>query len=161
MILLSHGFYLGTSLKFCFPQRCMVDPSIQVQHSPFCMCLMIVDFWIWVSMALSTLGCHWIWVSNSLLVFTSHIPPECSQRLLEQVTKEEVKQAMMRMGSYKAPGSDGFQPFSFKHYQEVVGDDVWNLVRGTFDSGSMDPVLAEALIVLIPKVDQPRHLKDF
>ena len=32
----------------------------------------------------------------------------------------------MGMKSFKAPGPDGFQPFFFKHFWPLVGDDVWN-----------------------------------
>nr|KYP44678.1 Retrovirus-related Pol polyprotein LINE-1 [Cajanus cajan] len=77
------------------------------------------------------------------------------------VSKEDVFQALMEMKSYKAPGPDGFQPIFYKMYWDVVGDDVWSFVRTAFAIGFFDPQAAETLIVLIPKHECPRHLKDF
>lgn len=77
------------------------------------------------------------------------------------MTKEEVQVAVMSIKSFKAPGSNGFQPFFFKHYWEVVGDNVWRLVKDAFVGAALDPHLVETLIVLILKIDQPMHLKDF
>lgn len=39
--------------------------------------------------------------------------------------------------------------------------DIWQLVSQAFKRGTFDESLAEILIVLIPKVDQPRYLKEF
>ena len=81
--------------------------------------------------------------------------------LLALVSKEEVRIAVMGMSSFKAPRPDGFQPFFFKHYWHIVGEDLWHLVDLAFRNGSVDPHLAETLIVLIPKSDQAVHLKNF
>lgn len=77
------------------------------------------------------------------------------------VEKSEVRKAMFSMKSYKALGADGFQPLFFKHFWGTIGDDVWHLVCEAFRNGSFDPGLAETLIVLIPKIDHPVHLKNF
>ena len=42
-----------------------------------------------------------------------------------------------------------------------MGYDVCHLVQTAFSFGSFDPALAETLLVLIPKVDNPNHLKNF
>lgn len=65
------------------------------------------------------------------------------------------------MKSFKAPGPDGYQPFFFNTYWDIVGEDVWRLVRDAFDHGYIDPRIAETLIVLILKVDQPTRLTQF
>jgi len=49
-------------------------------------------------------------------------------QLLLPVTKEDVKDAIFSMHSYKAPGPDGFQSIFFKTYWHIVGDDVWKMV---------------------------------
>ena len=67
----------------------------------------------------------------------------------------------MNMRSFKAPGPDGFQPFFFKHYWHLIGDDIWRLVQNAFSFGSFDPRLAETLITLIPKGESPTHLRNF
>ena len=71
--------------------------------------------------------------------------------LISPVTKYEVREAVMSMNSFKAPGPNGFQPFFFKCYWNIVGGDLWKLVASSFRIGSMDPNLVETLVVLIPK----------
>ena len=85
---------------------------------------------------------------------------ECNN-LLKPVTMEEVTKAVMGMHSFKAPGPNGFHVFFFKHFWLVVREDVLLWVKTTFSSGFFDPSLVETLLVLIPKMDQPNHLKNF
>ena len=42
-----------------------------------------------------------------------------------------------------------------------MGDDVWRLVQEAFLRGTIDLRIVDTLIVLIPKTDQPTHLKSF
>lgn len=46
-------------------------------------------------------------------------------------------------------------------FWETVGDDVWRLVREAFETSMYNPKDVEILIVLIPKNDGAKHLKDF
>ena len=91
--------------------------------------------------------------------------PELSTRgcnvLTALVIKEEVRMMVMSMKSIKAPGPNGFQPFFFKHYWEIVGNNLWNLVRMAFSNGFIDPRIVETLIALNPKIEDPVHLKNF
>lgn len=81
--------------------------------------------------------------------------------LTASVNKDEVRRAVFSMKSFKAPGPDGFQPIFFKHFWDVVGDYLWRLVESAFDRGYSDMAIAEILIMFIPKIDHPRHLKEF
>ncbi|KAL4292809.1 hypothetical protein AHAS_Ahas18G0065200 [Arachis hypogaea] len=67
----------------------------------------------------------------------------------------------MGMNSFKAPGADGFQAFFFKEYWEVVGTEVWELVKKAFAGFDLDSALFDTLVVLIPKVDNPSRMKEF
>lgn len=80
--------------------------------------------------------------------------------LMAPVTMEEVHKAVFSMKSYKAPGPDGFQPLFFKHFWEIICEDVWGFGRQAFIHSYSDKCIAEILIVLIPKVDQPTRFKD-
>lgn len=97
---------------------------------------------------------------RSLFCTTEDVTGDISA-LTKQVTKEEVYQAHMNMKSYKSLGADGFQPIFFKMFWDEVGDDVWSFVRNAFEQGHFDPRVAEALMVLITKVDVPSSFKDF
>ena len=77
------------------------------------------------------------------------------------VSREEVRLAVMGMKSFKTPGPDGFQPFFFKEYWDLVGEDLWCLVADAFYWGRIDLRIVETLIVLIPKTEQPTHLNEF
>ncbi|KAL4328991.1 hypothetical protein AHAS_Ahas13G0255400 [Arachis hypogaea] len=61
----------------------------------------------------------------------------------------------------QAPGADGFQAFFFKEYWEVVGTEVWELVKKAFAGFDLDSALFDTLVVLIPKVDNPSRMKEF
>ncbi|XP_020979672.1 uncharacterized protein LOC110272150 [Arachis ipaensis] len=51
--------------------------------------------------------------------------------------------------------SGGFQAFFFKEYWEIIGLDVWKMVKQAFSSVTLDPRMLETLLVLIPKVESP------
>nr|KYP69646.1 Transposon TX1 uncharacterized [Cajanus cajan] len=86
---------------------------------------------------------------------------EAQLALTAPVTNEEVRRAVMSMKSYKAPGPDGFQPFFFKQYWPIVGDELWFTVKDAFRLGFSEVSLLETQMVLIPKVDHPVSLKEF
>ena len=77
------------------------------------------------------------------------------------MTKVEVRNVIFSMQSFKVLGPDGFQPLFFKHFWDVVGEDVWKYVMQSFSSGYIDDKIAETLLVLIPKENNPTRLKNF
>ena len=89
------------------------------------------------------------------------LPIEASHRLLEDVTKDEVWNALKFMKAFKSPRPDGFQPFFFKKFWRIVSDDVWRLVRNAFQEGNFDTRVLETLIVLIPKVEVPDRFSQY
>ncbi|XP_057442557.1 uncharacterized protein LOC130734228 [Lotus japonicus] len=82
------------------------------------------------------------------------------RRLSQPAIKEEVRRALMTMDSYTAPGIDGFQPYFFKKYWDIVSDFVWKMVAEAFEKGTVPDHLLETLVVLIPKVDSPSTVKE-
>lgn len=81
--------------------------------------------------------------------------------LTSSVSLDEVRVAVIGMRTYSGPVPDGFQPFFFKQFWPSVAMDMWNLVREAFSQGKFDHSLSETLIVPIPKVDHPKHMRDF
>ena len=82
-------------------------------------------------------------------------------KLIDPVSFAEVKLAVFSMSPFKAPGPDGFQAYFFKEYWEIVGTEIWNIVRSAFLGEFLNPSIMETLIVLIPKIDNPTFMKDF
>ena len=58
--------------------------------------------------------------------------------LLGAVSKDEVQQASKFMKAFIAPGPDSFQPFFFKKFWHILGDDIWHLVQDAFEKGYFD-----------------------
>lgn len=81
--------------------------------------------------------------------------------LIQPVSEGEVKDALFSMDPYKASGPDGFQPVFFRRYWHIVSKDIWFLVAAAFSTGHIEEHLTKTLIVPIPKVDDPKCLKDF
>ncbi|KAG7537202.1 Reverse transcriptase domain [Arabidopsis suecica] len=81
--------------------------------------------------------------------------------LQRDFTAAEVEGALRSMGSYKAPGPDGFQPVFYQKCWETVGESVVQFVLNFFESGELPVTLNDALVVLIPKVGKPEKVTQF
>lgn len=86
---------------------------------------------------------------------------EMARTLAQPVTMEEVEDALRSMHPNKSPGPDDFQGVFFKFYWHILRDDIFSLIAQAFSTGSFDPIIAETLIALIPKVDNPSNFKEF
>ena len=86
---------------------------------------------------------------------------EAQRRLTASVSKEEVWEALKFMKAFKAPSPDGFQPFFFKKHWNLIGDDIWRLIKNAFETGLFDERLLETLIVLTPKIEVPTLFSHF
>ena len=64
---------------------------------------------------------------------------------------KEVKDVIWSMHLFKAPGPDGFSGLFFKHYWDIVGDQVVTAVQSFFREGWMLPQMNHTFITLIPK----------
>ncbi|KAL8161319.1 hypothetical protein V2J09_012808 [Rumex salicifolius] len=65
------------------------------------------------------------------------VPISCSdvETLMKPFTAMEVEGVVRSMGSFKAPGPDGFQPVFYQQCWDVVGDSVVRFVLEFFASG--------------------------
>ena len=94
----------------------------------------------------------------------NHIAPKVTSQvnafLTSDFTEREVKQALDDIGDLKAPGMAGLQTLFYKHYWHLVGDDVVREVLHVLRGGSIPEGWNDTLVVLIPKVQNPEHLKD-
>lgn len=72
---------------------------------------------------------------------------------------EETKRAIMKMGSYKTPGPDGFQVVFFKRTSHIVCDALYDFVKRVMEDGSVPAESAETTLVLIPKEEKPSNMR--
>ncbi|KAL8159786.1 hypothetical protein V2J09_001323 [Rumex salicifolius] len=82
-------------------------------------------------------------------------------RLGEPITDEEIRAAFYKMGAYKAPGIDRFQPVFYQKCWNVVRESVCTFIRDFFSTGCLPPEANETLIHLIGKVDSPELVSQF
>lgn len=81
--------------------------------------------------------------------------------LIQEVTPEEVRQAMFSLKDNKAPGLDGYTAHFYKQAWSVVGDDVTKAIQHFFRSGKLLSEVNSTTISLVPKVPNPTSLNDF
>jgi hypothetical protein len=81
--------------------------------------------------------------------------------LLQDFTKEEIKQGLDSIGDLKAPGIDGMRSLFYKKCWNIVGGDVIREVKQFLEGGQMLDAWNDTTFVLIPKVQHPEKLKDF
>ncbi|XP_059070346.1 uncharacterized protein LOC131860017 [Cryptomeria japonica] len=93
------------------------------------------------------------------------IPPVLNdadnELLMCQVTKDEVKEAVFAMASYKARGPDGFPPAFFQVFWEIVKYDLIKATRDFIRTGNLLNKLNNTFIVLVPKVLDPKLITNF
>jgi len=80
---------------------------------------------------------------------------------MKAVAKDEVFAALSSMKPFKASSMDGFQPFFFKTYWDVVGEDIWRLIQTAFEQGNSSRKILETFMVLIPKQENHSNFKQF
>ncbi|KAJ8768812.1 hypothetical protein K2173_023716 [Erythroxylum novogranatense] len=83
------------------------------------------------------------------------------ERLQRQVMEDEIKLALMDMYLLKAPGVDGINAQFYQRLWQIVGPSICSMVRGVFSGQNLEPVLNRTLLVLILKMQGPKHLAQF
>lgn len=78
-----------------------------------------------------------------------------------RVQRDEVKKALFDMAPFKAAGPDGFNPRFYQYNWDTVGDTVCRMVNEVFETGEVKPEINQALITLIPKINQPQSFQQF
>lgn len=77
------------------------------------------------------------------------------------LTSDEIKETMFDMAPFKAPGLDGFHAGFYQSQWSIVGNAVANQAKVFFTTGKMPEKLNDALVSLIPKVDNPELVSQF
>ena len=67
---------------------------------------------------------------------------------------------MDHIGDLKAPGPDGMPAIFFKRHWHFMGDKVVEEVLAVLNGGEIPKGWNDTIVVLIPKVKNPRRIKD-
>jgi hypothetical protein len=84
-----------------------------------------------------------------------------NEELVKPYTDLEIKAALFQMGPTKALGPDGFPALFYQTHWEFLKDDICSAVRGFLMGEEIPEGFCDSVIVLIPKVSSPEHLKNF
>jgi hypothetical protein len=94
-------------------------------------------------------------------LFQEVISEDTNEYLCKPFLVKEVSDALFQVGPLKSPGPDGFPVRFYQRNWDVLKDDIIQGVLKFFESGVMPIGFNDTSIVLIPKVDHPKELKDF
>jgi hypothetical protein len=93
------------------------------------------------------------------------IVPKVTADMNADLTKpyldEEIKTALFQMGPTKAPGPDGFPALFYQKHWDFFKESICSAVRGFLLGDGIPKGVCDSVIVLIPKVNNPVHLKNF
>ncbi|KAL6190194.1 hypothetical protein ACLB2K_036592 [Fragaria x ananassa] len=103
--------------------------------------------------------------ANSICDFISVLEPTINQTdnelLLQQVTDEEIYDAVHSIGALKAPGPDGLHAIFFQKCWDEVKNTLIPMVKTCFNNGNLIRHLNHTNIALIPKIENPSKVNDF
>jgi len=83
------------------------------------------------------------------------------RELIQEVTNEEIVEAIKSMPKDKVPGVDGFPIEFFTKNWKVVGKDVIAAVLHFFQTGRIHHAINVTAVTLIPKVKAPTKVSDY
>eukprot|EP00253_Pinus_taeda_P032484 PITA_32484 len=94
----------------------------------------------------------------AIKAITKHIPKliteDQNKNLLQQVSMQEVEEAMAQLKDGKAPGPDGFTANFFHEFWELIKGEVWDLVEESCSMHWVLPSLNSTFIALVPKSEE-------
>ena len=97
----------------------------------------------------------------SLDAFEESITPEMNKEFLKEFKPDEVRRALNRMHTTKAPSPNDMPPLFFQKYWDIVGPCVLNCVLQALNLGTMTPHANETYICLVPKTKDPQKITKF
>jgi hypothetical protein len=89
------------------------------------------------------------------------VTDEMNVDLAREYTDDEIRAALFQMGPTKAPGPDGFPALFYQTHWDFFGNEICQAVRSFLEGGVIPDGLCDSIIVLIPKMTNPVHLKNF
>jgi hypothetical protein len=84
-----------------------------------------------------------------------------NEALCANYTEKEISDALFQIGPLKAPGPDGFPARFLQRNWGLFKEEVVAAVQLFFETGVMPSEVNDTAIVMIPKKNEPKELKDF
>ncbi|OMO50989.1 reverse transcriptase [Corchorus capsularis] len=89
------------------------------------------------------------------------VSDEMNDKLTAAITEAEIETATFELGTFQAPGPDGYNGVFNQKYWSIVKEAVIKAVRGFFESGNMLKEINTTNLVVIPKVKKPDEVGQF
>ena len=89
------------------------------------------------------------------------VDDEVNVGLCKPYTDGEIKVSLFQMGPTKAPGPDSFPALFYQTHWGFFHEKICRVVRSFLEGVVIPESLCDLVIVLIPKVSRPEHLKNF
>lgn len=93
-----------------------------------------------------------------------HIPTlidaDQNVELLMQPNKEEVKKAVLGLNGESAGGPDGFTGCFYQFCWDIIGDDIYDMVRAVFNGHELPKCITHTNLVLLPKKKEVTTFSD-
>ncbi|GJT79954.1 RNA-directed DNA polymerase, eukaryota, reverse transcriptase zinc-binding domain protein [Tanacetum coccineum] len=87
-------------------------------------------------------------------IFTKKLTSIEANRMVEEISDNEIKTTMFDIDDNRAPGPDGYTSSFFKKAYRVVGKDVCSAVKEFFQNRKLLGELNATLVTLIPKIQK-------
>uniref|UniRef100_A0A8R7V269 Reverse transcriptase domain-containing protein n=1 Tax=Triticum urartu TaxID=4572 RepID=A0A8R7V269_TRIUA len=94
-------------------------------------------------------------------LFSELVSQGMNEELEKEYMEKEISDALFQIGPLKAPGPDGFHARFYQRNWGVLKIEVVSAVKRFFVEGTMPEGLNDTVIVLIPKGNDPKNIKDF
>jgi hypothetical protein len=102
-----------------------------------------------------------VMMDEVLEAIPERVNDQMNDDLCKPYSNEEIKAALFQMGATKAPGPDGFPAMFYQVHWDLVENDVCDAVRSFLGGADIPEGFCDSVIVLIPKVTNPKHLSKF
>ncbi|XP_019262827.1 PREDICTED: uncharacterized protein LOC109240616 [Nicotiana attenuata] len=110
---------------------------------------------------LSTAATQLLAINSKIMQNGSMLSRSQQLQLIRPVSREEVKQALMGIDDNKAPGCDEYNSYFFKKTWHILEKEVTTTIQEFFESADMCKAINCTTITLIPKVQNPKNIRDF
>lgn len=100
-------------------------------------------------------------IDHILETIPTSISDEQNDVLVQKFSKEEIWGVLKSMHPIKAPGPDGLQAIFYQKFWDIVGEDTCKICLQYLNGELSLKEINKTLIALIPKVKDPKMMKDY